>query len=341
MSYVSFYPHTLDEAWQVLAKAKDRARGRLIGNNTRLREVAVKDNDGVVRKTAAIRFHNTDIIVYHPDGLHQTLYMGGWDTVTTKRRLNDFSWASVYSSGGIVHPELEVKVYTSIWHPDTNYVTEPKIWKCRKGKYSGCGGTGRVANYCYPLFCYGAGWQSVGGFHSPRWPCKHGEDSYHKVPCEHGNTEQHYIGTKECMNCQGTGERDYGSKVIGYPFFEYDRVVVDRDGRVCDDVCDPVQITAATQTPPALPKPKPKADYTVEQEKPKPKLIAAEDVEKPLTQAGIRLMHLVDNPVTGEQCYLSSAIIDLNDKAGWSLNQIADWLETLDLDLTFKTPEGR
>lgn len=47
----------------------------------------------------------------------------------------------------------------------------------------------------------------------------------------------------------------------------------------------------------------------------------------------------VKNPVTGDVQSLYGAIIYLNDNAGWSREQVADWLETLDLDLTIRTPE--
>jgi hypothetical protein len=46
--------------------------------------------------TFAIRFHQTDVVTYHPDG-QIILNTGGWQTVTTKARLNTFSPARVYS----------------------------------------------------------------------------------------------------------------------------------------------------------------------------------------------------------------------------------------------------
>lgn len=39
---------------------------------------------------------------------------------------------------------------------------------------------------------------------------------------------------------------------------------------------------------------------------------------------------IVKNPVNGKSQNLSSVIMDLNDTAGWSREQIADWLDTLD-----------
>lgn len=37
---------------------------------------------------------------------------------------------------------------------------------------------------------------------------------------------------------------------------------------------------------------------------------------------------------------LRTIIVDLNDRAKWTREQIADWLDTLDLDLQFPTPTG-
>jgi hypothetical protein len=48
---------------------------------------------------------------------------------------------------------------------------------------------------------------------------------------------------------------------------------------------------------------------------------------------------MVKYPIDGEEISLYSAIMCLNDTAGWSREAIADWLETLDLDLSIKTPK--
>jgi hypothetical protein len=41
------------------------------------------------------------------------------------------------------------------------------------------------------------------------------------------------------------------------------------------------------------------------------------------------------HPVTGRQAPLWNVIVDLNDRHGWSREQIADWVETLDIDISF------
>lgn len=37
---------------------------------------------------------------------------------------------------------------------------------------------------------------------------------------------------------------------------------------------------------------------------------------------------------------IASLIVHLNDDHKWSREQIADWLDTLDVDLSFPVPEG-
>jgi hypothetical protein len=44
----------------------------------------------------------------------------------------------------------------------------------------------------------------------------------------------------------------------------------------------------------------------------------------------------VKNPATGEMRSLRTVIIDLNDRWGWTRERIADWLETLDVDIRFR-----
>jgi len=46
------------------------------------------------------------------------------------------------------------------------------------------------------------------------------------------------------------------------------------------------------------------------------------------------------HPVTHEQTTVKYAIINLNDHHKWTREQVADWLETLDVDLRFKSPDA-
>lgn len=64
---------------------------RKLGNNTYLERRGVD---------IAVRLHSTDIVTFHPDG-SATLNSGGWQTVTTKDRINAFSEARLYQKSGI------------------------------------------------------------------------------------------------------------------------------------------------------------------------------------------------------------------------------------------------
>lgn len=64
---------------------------RKIGNNT---YVERRGED------IAVKLHNTDVVTYRPDG-SITLDSGGWRTVTTKARMNEFSPLSVGSVRGV------------------------------------------------------------------------------------------------------------------------------------------------------------------------------------------------------------------------------------------------
>lgn len=48
------------------------------------------------------------------------------------------------------------------------------------------------------------------------------------------------------------------------------------------------------------------------------------------------LNEIVTNPVTGHKASLKRVIISLNDGSKWTREEIADWLETLDIDISFK-----
>lgn len=69
------------DASALFARAKDKTVGKPIGNNTRLVQV---DSD------YAIRLHNTNIVIYKPDG-SIVLDSGGYRTWTTKDRINEYA----------------------------------------------------------------------------------------------------------------------------------------------------------------------------------------------------------------------------------------------------------
>lgn len=83
------------EAASKFATARDKDRGKPLRNNTRLIQFGRWRN---VRSTVpdyAIQLHDTCVVIIHADGMY-TLHSGGWRTVTTKARINEFSPAIVY-----------------------------------------------------------------------------------------------------------------------------------------------------------------------------------------------------------------------------------------------------
>jgi hypothetical protein len=63
---------------------------------------AIGHNTAIIRRsetTIAVLFHSTDVVTFHLDG-RVTFNTGGWESVTTKVRMNALSPCSVWSEGG-------------------------------------------------------------------------------------------------------------------------------------------------------------------------------------------------------------------------------------------------
>ena len=63
---------------------------RKIGNNTYLEQID---------EVFIVRLHNTDIIKIYPNNT-QAISSGGWQTSTTKNRINEYSFASISQQKG-------------------------------------------------------------------------------------------------------------------------------------------------------------------------------------------------------------------------------------------------
>ena len=63
---------------KLVGRSKNRKK---VGNNT----YAERNSDGSI----GIRLHNTQVVVFYANG-NVKLYTGGWHTVTTKARINEF-----------------------------------------------------------------------------------------------------------------------------------------------------------------------------------------------------------------------------------------------------------
>jgi hypothetical protein len=85
MAKLKATPHTYSEAAAVL-NGRDSVK---LGNNTWLERIVTD------RLKIVVRLHSTNIVVFHDDG-RVTLHTGGYRTVTTKDRLNQFITGRVY-----------------------------------------------------------------------------------------------------------------------------------------------------------------------------------------------------------------------------------------------------
>jgi hypothetical protein len=79
-----YTPTDYDTAAHILAGGRDKSE-RTIANNTKL---VRRGND------IAVRLHRTDVVTFHRDGT-VTFNTGGWNTVTTRDRLNTYAPAGI------------------------------------------------------------------------------------------------------------------------------------------------------------------------------------------------------------------------------------------------------
>ena len=95
-------PTNYPEAARVLADAD--ADGLKIANNTWLVRY---DSD-----TIAVRFHDTNIVIFQRDG-RATYRTGGWKTTTTRERLNRYAPPGVhfYTHDGVLYASVHGKVH--------------------------------------------------------------------------------------------------------------------------------------------------------------------------------------------------------------------------------------
>lgn len=170
-------------------KARDKYAGKPLANNTRL----VQRGDNY-----AVKLHATDVVTIRPDSTY-VLNTGGWYTVTTKDRINDFGPARVYSANGV----------WCVW-ADDDPKTPVKISKCRQ-----CKGTGEVTRH---------GWTDRGQYEI--------KDGGHWVWVANDPPVVHPDEQVPCYGCNGSKVRDYGSK--GNPVRFYDGIVVDSSGHCTD-----------------------------------------------------------------------------------------------------------
>lgn len=84
---------TYDECAPLLDTARNRSNGKPLQNNTRLFDRGTH---------YAIRFHYTDVVEIHPDGMY-VLNSGGWKTKTTLARITEYAPSRVSQRNGEWH----------------------------------------------------------------------------------------------------------------------------------------------------------------------------------------------------------------------------------------------
>lgn len=94
-----------EEAKDLFSRAKNKEKGKPIANNTYLMK---SDNDEFI-----IRFHETDIIKISKDNIF-TLDNGGYQTLTTKERFNEFSPLRIYQHLNVWY------IWNGTWNPKEN-----------------------------------------------------------------------------------------------------------------------------------------------------------------------------------------------------------------------------
>lgn len=290
------------DAYLKQGKRKAKTTDRPIGSSSTKR-VHRYNNGGI-----ALRLHSTDCVIFYPDG--SVAYdTGGWHTVTTFAFINEHGPVRVW--------RVKYQAYLQVPDPE---ITPAKIQKCRK-----CHGTTRL-----PVQCYGPGWCYAAGY-SGTQACEHGQTASHaREVCNHGRAEGHPLPDRECGWCRGTGKVDYGSKRVHLEwdgaYYRFDPA----DPRAELEYAHPVY---GVSEPAPEPAPAPASqDWGNSRQILTDYLPALGTVTVPYPCAEHhRALGIVPYPPAS----IPKVIIHLNDQCGWSRERVADWLETLDVDLSF------
>lgn len=239
---------------------------RRFSKTRQLRFVGPPDADG--NCAIALRLHQTDIVTYNLDGT-QTIWMGGWNTVTTKSDINAHSVARIY---GLSSRQKRLWGYDrtdevlGVFHAD-DPLAAPRVQKCRV-----CHGRGINRFWCKPREQYHYHrWSQtpdeVWGRLPVRWstvreptkfelerlaeekPALYGGSEWtadlmvrerhsHRRPdqsrlelCHHEMAEPH-TWEEPCYRCDGTGRVDFGSDPVPWAFTPTDQITVDATGKV-------------------------------------------------------------------------------------------------------------
>ena len=261
-----------------------------------------RNSDGSI----GIRLHATDIVTFYDDGRF-SIDTGGWNSTVTRDRINTYSLARVYTHNH--------QLFIILRDPE---LTPPKVQKCRRCRGKG-GDVVPPAGQGYKPWDWDySDWQRTEPTGNPEWAPVQGPGTWRK-----------------CWQCYGRGRFDYGSKPIHFAW-DGKPIMLDVDGTPLPDVEVPPHFNVI--------KP-PKSHHNNAQTTPtaKPQL----SVQATL-QALLPALNQIHHSCPDKECEfsrlprdLTDTIIHLNDIHKWPRERIADWLDTLDVDLSFPTPETK
>lgn len=352
---MGYYGHKWRDADEFIAGGRDKKYRPISGN----KYLSRLENGDI-----ALVLHHTAVVVYLRDGGAQ-LQTGGWDTITTKRCIGDNSMANISS----VHGDWYIG--------HTGEITPPRVQKCRRCKGEG-GRVYRRTCYGAPYWQQGTRCEGAKTAYAIPWNraqyrasveepdnwdehydsaytvhCEHGpafERGHRTGMCEHGQRNSHEHGeitTDECWQCKGEGIFDYGSNPVPHYWHRNygDAILIDDNGQILGAADVAIKAPSRNSGHPRL------EDGTVYVAPPKPVYAPSPpvpnsggDINSALEEAipalrtsvrcpgvtnGVRC--LKDGPITG-------VVMHLNDNHKWSRHDIADWLDTLDADLSFPIP---
>jgi hypothetical protein len=119
-------------AQEYMDGARDRSAGRpLDGKGTRLME----HPEGF-----SIRYHDTDVVIIKPHN-RWTVQTGGWDTPTTRQRINEYSPANVFAEKGVTWLQVRSRTPEEGWRAEIpRYMMENESFTVNsRGRVLGAG----------------------------------------------------------------------------------------------------------------------------------------------------------------------------------------------------------
>ena len=95
----NLFKEHIDGLIELFNTAKTKTNGKPLQNKTRL----MGEYKGGVLKALAIKHHETNILTFDIDSGKLTLFNGGWFSITTKSRINDYLPSFKYNDGKYTH----------------------------------------------------------------------------------------------------------------------------------------------------------------------------------------------------------------------------------------------